>query len=264
MMWWYRNIISGVNHGVFRYQSVAKPVVLDNTCKKLAPRKYIENEARVFSDAELQVENYSGNEALIPNIIHQTWDTYDIPQPAVQYVRSIVERHPHWEYWFWTADDIRCYMKTFHSEYLKLFDSYDATIYRTDVMRYFLLYDFGGFYIDLDVKALRPLDVWRFIAPCVLSHETYEHTYFAHSRNQPNVMTTILASRPGHPYFKLLQEQLQLYHDTCPHNVLYSTGPFYIDNVYQLFAQSQAHNGSDSITIIHPRLAKSLSLANSR
>ena len=230
-----------------------KHIGSDRSCQKLAPETYIENEARVFDEHELTMEHYKDRQAFIPSIIHQTWDTYDIPKPAVAYVRSIVERHPEWEYWFWTADDIRCYMKTFHSKYVPLFDSYDETIYRTDVVRYFMLHDFGGFYIDLDVQALRPLDVFRYIAPCVLSHETYEHTYFAHNRKQPNVMTTILASRPQHPYFKLLQEQLQHYHNMCPHNVLYSTGPFFIDNIYQMFVQTHERNVSDNITIVHPR-----------
>ena len=225
-----------------------------NKCLSLAPKMYVQNEARNFTMQELRALQDKSGDPLIPRIIHQTWDTYDIPRIAEPYVRSIVEQHADWQYWFWTEADIRCYMQTHHPEYMELFNSYPATIFRTDVMRYFVLYDYGGFYTDLDVECLQPLDAWTNVAYSLLSHETYEHTYFGHMRQQPNVMTTVLATKARHPYYKLLQENLQRYHDTCPNNVLYSTGPFYIDNIYQKYVQDHGVTSrEDNITIIHPR-----------
>ena len=125
-------------------------------------------------------------------------------------------------------------------------------IYRTDVMRYFLLYDYGGIYLDLDVSCLKPLDIWLYQAPAVLSHETYEHSLIMHRLRQPNVMTTILASKPRHPYYKMLQENLERYHKAKPSDVLHSTGPYYINDIYKLYSQ-QTHNDSDQILVIHPR-----------
>ena len=225
-----------------------------NECKKLAPSVYQRNEARLFTADELNITRYAGTEPLIPKILHQTWNDYFIPKPAVPFVKSIIRQHPNWQYWFWTQADIQCYIKQKHPEFTSLYNDYDAMIYKTDVMRYFLLYDYGGFYLDLDVEALKPLDVWAHISSCILSHETYEHTFFGHMRAQPNVMTTILATRPNHPYYKLLQENLMKYHKTCPKNVLYSTGPFYIDDIYQLHVRTNNMSlEENNITVIHPR-----------
>ena len=223
-------------------------------CLALAPKEYIIRKPREFTPQELNVTHYAGAEPLIPRIIHQQWNTYDIPAPSVPYVKSIVDLHPDWQYWFWTTQDRECYMTKYHPELLELFHQYPHTIFRTNLMRYFLLYDYGGFYIDLDVRALKPLDVWTHIGSSVLSHETYEHTFFGHLRPQPNVMNTVMATRARHPYYKLLQEHLPEYHKICPDLNLFSNGPFYIDNMYQLYLRSHPNvTERDDVTAIHAR-----------
>ena len=122
--------------------------------------------------------------------------------------------------------------------------------------RYFLLYEFGGFYIDLDVEALQPLDFWTYKHQCVMSHENYEHTYLLHNRKQPNVMTTIIGSRPQHPYFRLLQENLAQYQRKFARDVLKATGPFYLNEIYLKYIQSTNYTQesvANEITVIHPK-----------
>ena len=128
----------------------------------------------------------------------------------------MVELRPDWEYWIWTEADRECYMKTHHADLLELYHSYPHAIFRTNLVRYFLLYDYGGFYLDLDVRALKPLDVWAHLGGSVLTHETYEHTYFAHKRPQPNVMNTVMATRARHPFYARLREHLLDYNKVCP------------------------------------------------
>ena len=226
-------------------------------CLALAATKYIARKAREFTRRELNMTQYSDADAepLIPHIIHQQWSSYQIPAAAVPYVKSVVDLHPDWQYWFWTDDDRECYMRSRHPELLDLFDNnYTEPSYRTSLVQYLLLYDYGGVYLDLDVQALKPLDIWTHIASSVLSHEPYEQTFFAHLRRRPNVISAVMATRPEHPFFKLLQENLLKYHQTCPSLNLNANRVFHVDNIYQLYLRSRPNvKQSDDVMVIHPK-----------
>ncbi|OYE04339.1 glycosyltransferase family 32 protein [Nostoc sp. 'Peltigera membranacea cyanobiont' 232] len=42
--------------------------------------------------------------------------------------------------------------------FLEVYDAYPYFIQRCDAIRYFLLYHYGGFYIDIDIEFLKPID----------------------------------------------------------------------------------------------------------
>jgi mannosyltransferase OCH1-like enzyme len=42
----------------------------------------------------------------IPEIIHQTWKTTDIPSEMVAFQRTWTEHHPDWEYRLWTISNV--------------------------------------------------------------------------------------------------------------------------------------------------------------
>ena len=74
----------------------------------------------------------------IPRIIHQTWSGEDVPSQFTPWVSSWMEQNPSWEYWFWTDEDIRCFVAHHFPLYLDLYDGYEYNINRADVMRYLL------------------------------------------------------------------------------------------------------------------------------
>ena len=122
------------------------------------------------------------------------------------------------------------------------------------VSRYFLLWEFGGFYVDLDVEALKPLDFWTYNQQCVMSHENYEHSYLMYNKRLPNVMTTVIGCRPKHPYFKMLQENLIAYQKRYVRDVLHATGPFYLNDIYLNYMMSNyTSDVNNSVTVLHPR-----------
>ena len=224
--------------------------VLDNVT-----HSHVTNEGKTFTEEQLELAQYANQEPLIPRILHQTWDDYNIPSAAVPFVKSMLKHNPAWQYWFWTQADVKCYLQQKHPDFVNLYNSYQSTIFRTDVMRYFLLYDYGGVYLDLDVECLKPLDIWTQLAPAVLAHETYEHVFIMHRLKEPNVMTTILATRAGHPYYKLLQDNLEKFHLAKRGDVLHSTGPYFLNDVFNIY-MSEHRNVSrpeDDILVIHPK-----------
>ena len=87
----------------------------------------------------------------IPKIIHQTWKDNNIPDKWKKSQQQWKSLHPDWTYILWTDKDIRNHIATYHPDFLELHDSYEYTIQRVDMIRYFVLYDYGGLYSDLDL-----------------------------------------------------------------------------------------------------------------
>eukprot|EP01052_Picozoa_sp_SAG31_P020854 SAG31_NODE_1586_length_7821_cov_3.086765_2_plen_123_part_00 len=73
-------------------------------------------------------------------------------------IQSWLRVNPGWEYRFWTDADNKELIKTKFPEYLEMYEWYPENIQRADAIRYFILYEFGGVYADLDFEALQPLD----------------------------------------------------------------------------------------------------------
>lgn len=67
------------------------------------------------------------------------------------------------------SSNLKCSNK---SEFYRILNFQLLTSEMTDVMRYFILYEFGGVYMDLDMEVVRPITSFiRRGYPCVLSEE---------------------------------------------------------------------------------------------
>ena len=94
----------------------------------------------------------------IPKIIHQTWKTKNIPSNWQSSHDSWKKYHPEWEYKLWTDDDNRKFIQDKFPWFLQTFDNFPYGIQRADVIRYCILYEYGGLYSDLDIEPLENLD----------------------------------------------------------------------------------------------------------
>lgn len=59
---------------------------------------------------------------------------------------------------FWTDDKNRELIRTKFPWFLEQFDAYPNPIQRADAIRYFILYEYGGVYADMDLVPLRSLE----------------------------------------------------------------------------------------------------------
>ena len=105
----------------------------------------------------LDHESFDKRSCDVPRLIHQTWKSSKVDAPHVRNVRSWVEMNPDWEYRLWTDSDIRLLVARRFPDYLEMFDSYPLQIQRADMFRYFVMYEYGGVYADMDFEALVPL-----------------------------------------------------------------------------------------------------------
>jgi mannosyltransferase OCH1-like enzyme len=70
-----------------------------------------------------------------PLIIHQTWQSYDVPEEFSDWVRSWQKYNPHWEYWFWSRVEIDALIRDRYPDFKKISDNFDQEIRRADSIR---------------------------------------------------------------------------------------------------------------------------------
>ena len=188
----------------------------------------------------------------IPHIIHQIWDTETIPVYLEYWVKSWSQKNPKWEYWLWTLKDGRELIKSAFPSFLSLYDSYEEDIFRVDSLRLFIMYAFGGVYADIDMISLKSLDPWTYNHKCILSEETYEHSFIVEEKNSSNVVNGFLACRPGHQFYKTAIESLFEAARDYFGDFLHATGPFFVDSVYRKYSQTQ-YDKNNSLTVLEPK-----------
>lgn len=108
-------------------------------------------EDKAFEKNEYIVKNTEYNQKGIPKIIHQTWKDQNIPEKWKLSKEEWIKNHPDWLYILWTDEDIINHIKTFHIDYYDFFLKLEYKIQMVDAIRYFILYDYGGVYCDLDL-----------------------------------------------------------------------------------------------------------------
>ena len=101
---------------------------------------------------------------MIPKIIHQIWfgerDYRKLYNP--EWIDSWKELNPHYEYIVHTETDaIKVLQK--YPKYYEVFKKLDAKrnlkyALRSDFLRYLLMYEYGGIYVDMDYECYKPID----------------------------------------------------------------------------------------------------------
>ena len=98
------------------------------------------------------------NKDVVPKLLHQTapadksrWHPlWEICQ------KTWIEKFPDYEYKLWSDEDIDEFMRTRCSAFYPSFKSFRYQIQRVDAFRYFLLYEIGGIYVDMDYECVKP------------------------------------------------------------------------------------------------------------
>ena len=106
----------------------------------------------------MEIFLYFGFGDVTVEIIHQTWKTRTVPDHLKKFVESWKKFNPDWEWRMWNDKDNRNLVLVHFPEYLPMYDNLKKSIMRADVIRYFILWKFGGLYADLDFEALQPMD----------------------------------------------------------------------------------------------------------
>lgn len=97
------------------------------------------------------IKNNSTNNHSIPKKIHQIWLGGEVPPYYLYLIDSIKKNNPDWEYKLWTDKDLETYQLVNKD----LFNSITNNGVRADLLRYEVLYNEGGVYLDIDFYSVK-------------------------------------------------------------------------------------------------------------
>ncbi len=127
----------------------------------------------------------------------------------------------------WTDDSSREFIANEYPWFLDTFSGYTYPIQRADAIRYFVLYHYGGVYVDLDIGCQRPMDP-LLTFPVILP------------RTIPvGVSNDLMFAEKHHPFMAQTIRNLIAFDYSWVLNyptVMFSTGPMFLSFQYGLWA----------------------------
>lgn len=178
----------------------------------------------IDSQREGEVQGYirevttSGFCMIIPKIIHHIWIGDELPSAeAVENINTWKQHHPDWIFRLWTTDNLP------KIENQRLYDSNSNTGHRTDILRYEILYQFGGVYADADMICHRNIEpLLGHLGGFVAAHGQHG----AKTDWWPEI--AFMGAVPYHPLLKRVLDNLQSHYNACEHeSTAIKTGPGY-------------------------------------
>ena len=167
---------------------------------------------------------------LIPKVIHQTYVNTSVPDAWKAAQQSCRDRHPDYQYRFWTDESSRAFIEDKYRWFLATFDNYPHNIQRADAIRYFILDHYGGIYIDLDQGCRRRLD------------SLLQYPAFLRLAAPTGVSNDVMGATPGHPFFRSVTERIKEYDRNwmLPYvTVMASTGPLFLSLMWKKYLREK-------------------------
>ena len=198
---------------------------------------------------------------IIPKIIHFIW-LGSSPLPALyeKYRLTWKRNQPDWESWMWSDDTPR--MKSFLGQgsevtlgapkmrNMNLFVRLADLRARADLLRYEIIYAFGGVYVDTDMECIRPL------SPLFGSNVTL----VVGREDNFQINNAIIAARKRHPALELLLLNVaprveSLANNVGIHDVWELTGPSLFTRAIDIYlkgAYSISRSSAGTVVVAPP------------
>ena len=223
-----------------------------------------------------KIENYSEKKNRIPKIIIQTWKDNNIPEKYHKDIELLIKLNPTFTYMYFTDEDIEFFLKeNYNDKYYKTYINLPLKIQKIDYFRYVAIYHFGGFYFDLDITSLYPLDE-LLNYECIFPVDNYLSKNLCKLDRYKNIckekMNFILgqyafASIPKHPFMKnlidnidnnieniidkyIIMNNVKIKEIEKNYYIYKTTGPDYVTNNYINYLKNYKDYNKD-IHILH-------------
>jgi mannosyltransferase OCH1-like enzyme len=156
----------------------------------------------------------------IPFLIHQTapTDPKKWKKAWLECQKSWKEILPQFKYVLWNDEEINNFIKTKFPGFHSIFLDYPYQIQRADAIRYFILYEYGGIYADMDYMVLKDFTGLIPIGKASISESPH---------GNEGLQNALMISPAKHPFWLFAIEELLKYYysNKTLENVLESTGP---------------------------------------
>jgi len=163
------------------------------------------------------IKNVQPTESKIPKILHQIWLGGEMPEFEKQLTKRVRETlSSDWIYILWRDSDI------YKLKQFKNIDDYLSTPnygQRSDILRYAILNEYGGVYMDTDFLLLQQFD--DLLDLDFFCGVAYDST--------PTVFNGLIGCIPGHPIISAALEHDRpiVYNDAM--KLMDATGPFFLE-----------------------------------
>ena len=146
----------------------------------------------------------------IPKIIHQTYESKNIPGLIKNRPQSWKNLNPSFKYVFYNSNDRMNFIKNnFKPRVLQAYNKLIPGAFKADLWRYCVLYKKGGVYADIGLECLKPLESYiNFNNDYFVFPMDYKLVYYNHG-----IYQAFLASVPQNILLKLTI-------DKCVDNIL--------------------------------------------
>lgn len=151
---------------------------------------------------------------MIPNIVHQTWRSTDLPIIFQKIYESNKKLNPNFEFKLWSHSpgnpDIDNFIQREYPDIFEIFQKTKYGVQKADIARLLILYHYGGIYIDLDILCLKNIEniVDLNTDNVLLCMEPDEQTKSVF--NKENVLCNAFMATPAkHPLFKQAIEEIK-------------------------------------------------------
>lgn len=185
--------------------------------------------------------------------LHQIWLRGPLPEKYLSWIETTKSLHPDWTYKLWSGEEIRNLIEKRHDWFISIYDNYPYDIQRCDVARYFILYEYGGLYLDLDIECIKNVeDILD--RDCVLFHQYPDNNNnFGYRMNFPRDILTITNSiyyaKPKNKFIYFCIKNLRFAKDVKRKDgrpsVMMSTSPGFMTQMYHRYkhiADIQLHD----------------------
>lgn len=166
----------------------------------------------------------------IPKIIHQTaprdqskWN------PIWKSCQETWKKNfPDYEYRMWDDEDLDNLIKTKYEWFYPTYSSYKKKINRIDAARYFILYEYGGIYADMDFECLKNFELLIPDGKACAAESPW-------NEEREKYQNALMISPPKHPFWEKVFIDLEE-HKNEDHPV-YVAGPEVIHRVSDKFPE---------------------------
>jgi mannosyltransferase OCH1-like enzyme len=175
---------------------------------------------KIVSDLfALNYTEATDTEQHIPKIIHQIWLGGNVPEKYEKFMQSWKFYNPDYKYKLWTDKDVNDIFITKRS----ILEACPNQGMKSDLLRYEILKQYGGVYIDVDFECIRPLDdLLNLKFFCGLGYGDVFVLYIG-----------IIASIPNHPIIQTCIDDLDTpYRGHDAMEIMHGSGPYHFTKCF--------------------------------
>lgn len=207
----------------YAWKNNLKPVVVNKINLGFSSQALISLYENIYNKEKKRLKNSVSMQPKINKIIHQIWLGNEKPLIYKKFEKSWKKLHPTWKYICWTEKIIKKSFGTLINK--KAYDQANNYAKKSDILRYELLYNYGGLYVDCDILCFESFDTLNKLF----------HFYAGMEANTVRVFiqNAFIASISKHPILfeciKIIDHYQRNHHKVthlnCFFNTLITSGP---------------------------------------